>query len=89
LLQRYYIYAAGTGNGMKLTDNQKEIIYMLLEGKSHKQIAKETNRSVHTISNTIAVLREKADTIGRGSPTVNLILHLIRIGEIDINRHRR
>lgn len=65
---------------VKLTNKEREIIQLLKEGKSAREISEITNTSINTINNQKCHLIEKF----KCTNTNELILKLISMGYIDI-----
>ena len=64
-LARALVVGPPCANERSLSDAEREVLDLLLEGKSNAEIAHERNRSIRTIANQVASILRKTDSASR------------------------
>ncbi len=64
-LARALVVGPNDANERSLSDAEREVLALLLEGKSNAEIARARNRSIRTIANQVASILRKTDSASR------------------------
>jgi DNA-binding CsgD family transcriptional regulator len=72
--------SASADGDVLLTSRELEVLSLLAEGKSNKQIARSLGISVHTAKFHVSALIDKLDAVGR----TNAVAHAARRGVIQL-----
>jgi len=64
-LARALVVGPSTANEPSLSDAERKVLALLLEGKSNAEIAHARNRSIRTIANQVASILRKTDSASR------------------------
>ena len=72
--------ARGERDAFELTPRERDVLALMAEGASNKQIAKQLSISVHTAKFHVASVLEKLDATGR----TDAVAHAARIGVIHL-----
>jgi NarL family two-component system response regulator LiaR len=70
--------------GHDLTDREREVLVLLAQGLSNKQIAKQVHRSQFTIRHHVSQIISKLDAANRAEAAAIAVQHgLVDVGDVD------